>query len=85
MISRRQLGLIALTLALVHALASSMMLSPTYYSSWFQKPSVVLPANVTEQVRLDIQVEQVECVTTYQVNLVLQVLQIFWDARYKQM
>ena len=51
LVSRRQLGLIALALVLLHAMASAMMLSPTYYSSWFQKPSIILPANVTEQVR----------------------------------
>ena len=53
LVSRRPLGLIALALVLLHAMASSMMLSPTYYSSWFQKPSVDLPANVTEEVSID--------------------------------
>lgn len=55
MVSRRQLGLIALTLALLHALASAMMLSPTYFSSWFQKPAIVLPPNITQQMVVNVQ------------------------------
>ncbi|XP_076454049.1 metalloreductase STEAP4-like isoform X2 [Babylonia areolata] len=55
MASRRQLGLIALALALMHALASAMMLSPTYYSSWFQRPAVILPANITAQTLVQLQ------------------------------
>lgn len=50
MTSRRQLGLIALYMVLTHALMSAMMLSPTYYSSWFQKSSLIVPANLTGQV-----------------------------------
>lgn len=55
LVSRRQLGLIALALVLVHALASAMMLSPTYYSSWFQKPAVLVPENVTGGVVVKLQ------------------------------
>ncbi|KAK7090628.1 metalloreductase STEAP4-like [Littorina saxatilis] len=55
LVSRRQLGLIALALVMVHALASAMMLSPTYYSSWYHQPSVVIPANVTEQMTIKLQ------------------------------
>ncbi|KAL8595954.1 hypothetical protein ACOMHN_018266 [Nucella lapillus] len=55
MVSRRQLGLIALALALVHALASAMMLSPAYYSSWFQRPTLLVPANLTQQTVINLQ------------------------------
>lgn len=55
LVSRRQLGLIALTLVVVHAMASCMMLSPTYYSSWFQTPAVFIPENTTGGVLIPLQ------------------------------
>lgn len=45
--SRKQLGLISLFLATIHAIASVLMMSPTYYSSWFHAASVTLPVNTT--------------------------------------
>lgn len=48
LVSRRPLGLISLALVLLHALASAMMLSPTYFHSWYRHPLVVLPANLTQ-------------------------------------
>lgn len=50
LVSRRQLGLISLALVMLHALASAMMLSPTYYHSWYHHPEVAIPANVTQPV-----------------------------------
>lgn len=44
---RKQLGLISLFLACGHVVASVLMLSPTYYSSWFHSATVTLPANAT--------------------------------------
>ncbi|GFN75770.1 metalloreductase steap2 [Plakobranchus ocellatus] len=44
--SRKQFGLVSFFLVTVHAIASAMMLSPTYYSSWFHKVTVTLPANL---------------------------------------
>ncbi|XP_005105642.1 metalloreductase STEAP4 [Aplysia californica] len=45
--SRKQLGIISYALVCVHVIASVLMLSPTYYSSWFHHATVTLPANVS--------------------------------------
>ncbi|KAH9514758.1 Metalloreductase steap4 [Bulinus truncatus] len=44
--SRKQFGLISFILITFHALASTLMMSPTYYSSWFHKVTLTLPANL---------------------------------------
>ena len=44
--SRKQLGLISYFLVLAHVIASVLMLSPTYYSSWFHHATVTIPADV---------------------------------------
>lgn len=44
---RKQMGLVAFFLVTLHVIMSVLMLSPTYYSSWFHKPTVTLPANAT--------------------------------------
>lgn len=50
--TRRQLGLISLCLAMTHAFISAMMLNATYFSSWFEKPTVTIPANISGPVRV---------------------------------
>lgn len=50
--TRRQLGLISLCLAMTHAFISAMMLNATYFSSWFEKPTVTIPANISGPVTI---------------------------------
>uniref|UniRef100_A0A0B7ANJ9 Pyrroline-5-carboxylate reductase catalytic N-terminal domain-containing protein n=1 Tax=Arion vulgaris TaxID=1028688 RepID=A0A0B7ANJ9_9EUPU len=45
--SRKQLGLISLFLVTVHVLASTLMMSPTYYRSWYHTVTVTLPTNTS--------------------------------------
>lgn len=52
--SRKQIGLIAYLLVVAHVIASVMMLSPTYYSSWFHQSSVTLPTNLTAGLELPV-------------------------------
>ena len=41
------MGLVSFFLVTLHAIMSVLMISPTYYSSWFHKPTVTIPANAT--------------------------------------
>ncbi|CAL1546401.1 unnamed protein product [Lymnaea stagnalis] len=43
--SRKQFGLIGFILATFHTIASALMMSPTYYSSWYHKVTITVPAN----------------------------------------
>nr|KAG5701403.1 hypothetical protein BaRGS_032735 [Batillaria attramentaria] len=54
--ARKQLGLIAFGLICVHACISTLILSPTYMSAWFEKSSVliIVPANHTHDVPLNL-------------------------------
>ncbi|KAK6962179.1 metalloreductase STEAP4 [Biomphalaria glabrata] len=45
--SRKQFGLISFFLITIHVIASTVMMSPTYYSSWFRPVTVTVPANVS--------------------------------------
>ena len=44
---RKQLGLITFFLVTVHAVMSVILLSPDYYSDWYKKGSLTIPANST--------------------------------------
>ncbi|GFS21517.1 metalloreductase STEAP2 [Elysia marginata] len=44
---RKQMGLVSFFLVIIHAVLSVMMISPTYYGSWFHKATVTVPANST--------------------------------------
>ena len=44
---RKQLGLVSFFLVTLHAILSVLMMSPTYYSSWYHKATVTIPANTT--------------------------------------
>lgn len=45
--TRKQLGLIAFTLAFVHVIMSVLIMSPTYLKSWYHETEIVIPKNIT--------------------------------------
>ena len=51
---RKQLGLIALWLAVAHCIISLPQINPGYYSKWFQNYDVTIPANQTEDITVNL-------------------------------
>ncbi|XP_071084487.1 metalloreductase STEAP4-like isoform X1 [Haliotis cracherodii] len=50
--SRKQLGIICFVLVFAHVLISILLMSPTYYSSWFQSTAITVPGNLTDDLHL---------------------------------
>ncbi|XP_033760103.1 metalloreductase STEAP4-like isoform X2 [Pecten maximus] len=48
--TRKQLGLVAFTLVVVHVIMSVLIMSPTYLSSWYESTSITIPGNLTHDV-----------------------------------
>ncbi|CAF0874911.1 unnamed protein product [Didymodactylos carnosus] len=45
---RKQLGVITFYVALIHSLMSILMMSPSYYKSWFRSTEIIIPQNLTK-------------------------------------
>ena len=52
--SRKQLGIIAFILVVVHVIFSTVIMSPTYFNSWYQSTTIVIPGNLTQDLKIPI-------------------------------
>ncbi|XP_021375394.1 metalloreductase STEAP2-like isoform X2 [Mizuhopecten yessoensis] len=52
--ARKQLGLVAFTLVVIHVIMSVLIMSPTYLSSWYQSTSITIPGNLTHNITVPI-------------------------------
>ncbi|CAF0808452.1 unnamed protein product [Didymodactylos carnosus] len=46
--SRKQLGLLTFSIALIHSLMSILVMSPAYYMSWYQPTNIIVRRNFTD-------------------------------------
>ncbi|XP_041352029.1 metalloreductase STEAP4-like isoform X2 [Gigantopelta aegis] len=53
---RKQFGVICFVLVSTHVIMSVLLMSPTYYSSWFQSPAIHIPRNTSEDLHLPMKV-----------------------------
>lgn len=53
--SRKQLGLVAFTLVVIHVIMSVLIMSPTYLSSWYQSTAVTIPGNLSQDLTLPLE------------------------------
>ncbi|KAK3094728.1 hypothetical protein FSP39_005492 [Pinctada imbricata] len=51
---RKQLGLIAFILVFIHVIFSVVIMSPTYFRSWYQSTTITIPGNLTEDIKIPI-------------------------------
>ncbi|XP_050401405.2 metalloreductase STEAP4 isoform X1 [Patella vulgata] len=49
---RKQFGIISFVLVFSHVIFSVLLLSPTYYRSWFQPVTITIPANLSSDLKL---------------------------------
>ena len=52
--TRKQMGIIAFTLVVIHVIMSVLIMSPTYLSSWYQSTTITIPGNLTHDIQLPI-------------------------------